>query len=115
MHILEDSSELSPRARRLLDRTGRRQEQTEPRAPTELLRVRDRKGRLIPAPLEPVIRREAFARRYGGLRYAVRKSLADANGGRSGHSLEWSHERATAGRHLPLCRRPVGSRPRRGA
>lgn len=92
MHILEDPSGLSPRARCLLHRTGSRQEPTEPRLPTELLRVRDRKGRLIPAPMDLVIRREGFAQRYGGLRYTVRRSLADANGGRSEYSLEWSHE-----------------------
>ncbi|MHA6765244.1 hypothetical protein [Streptacidiphilus sp. PAMC 29251] len=92
MHILEDRSGLSPRALALLDRTGCRQEPTEPRLPTELLRVRDRKGRLIPAPRELVIRREGFAQRYGGLRYTVQRSLANANGGRSEHSLEWSHE-----------------------
>lgn len=92
MHILEDPSGLSPRARGLLDRTGCRQEPTEPRLPTELLRVRDRKGRLIPAPMELVIRREGFAQRYGGLRYTVRKSLADSKRGRSEYSLEWSHE-----------------------
>jgi hypothetical protein len=92
MHILEDPSGLSPRARGLLDRTAWRQEPTEPRLPTELLRVRDRKGRLIPAPMELVIRREGFAQRYGGLRYTVRRTLADANRGRSERSLEWGHE-----------------------
>ncbi|MER7583839.1 hypothetical protein [Kitasatospora sp. NPDC097691] len=92
MHILEDRSGLSPRALALLDRTGYRQEPSEPRLPTELLRVRDRRGRLIPAPLELVIRREGFAQRYGGLRYAVRRSIAHAKGGRSERSLEWRHE-----------------------
>ncbi|THA46056.1 hypothetical protein [Streptomyces sp. A1136] len=92
MHILDDRSGLSPRALALLDRTGHRQEPTEPRLPTELLRVRDNKGLLITAPLELVIRREGFAQRYGGLRYTVRRSLADAIHGRSASSLDWSHE-----------------------
>ncbi|MFJ9772334.1 hypothetical protein ACIRVF_13995 [Kitasatospora sp. NPDC101157] len=92
MHILEDPSGLSLRALALLDRTGCRQEPEEPRLPTELLRVRDRRGRLIPAPMELVIRREGFAQRYGGLRYTVRESLATAKDGRSEHSLTWKHE-----------------------
>ncbi|GLW56134.1 hypothetical protein [Kitasatospora phosalacinea] len=92
MHILEDPSGLSPRALAFLGRAGRRQERTEPRVPTELLRVRDRKGRLVPAPLELVIRREGFAQRYGGLRYTVRESVTSAGDERRVHSSEWRHE-----------------------
>lgn len=36
--------------------------------------MRDRSGRVIPAPLELVIKREAFHAKYCGLRYEVRRS-----------------------------------------
>ncbi|MFI5828570.1 hypothetical protein ACIA6C_15150 [Streptomyces sp. NPDC051578] len=42
--------------------------------------------------MDLVIRREGFAQKYGGLRYSVRRSLADPNGGRAEYSLEWTHE-----------------------
>ncbi|GLW68314.1 hypothetical protein Kpho02_06130 [Kitasatospora phosalacinea] len=92
MHLLEDPSGLSPRALAFLDRSAHRQERTGPHVPTELLRVRDRRGRPVPAPLELVIRREGFAQRYGGLRYTVRESHPGAGGERRVSTLEWHHE-----------------------
>lgn len=101
MHILDDPSGLSLRAQRLLDRTGRRDRSTRPRLPTELLRVRDRQGRLVPAPAELVIRREGFAQRFGGLRYTVRRSHAGVNGERRERADEWSYELGTYARADP--------------
>ncbi|SEG91328.1 hypothetical protein SAMN05216223_12384 [Actinacidiphila yanglinensis] len=74
MHILDDLSGLSSRAKSLLERTGRRDDPQEPRLSTEFLRIRDCYDRWIPAPMMLVIRREGFAQRYGGLRYRVRSS-----------------------------------------
>ncbi|OIJ69760.1 hypothetical protein [Streptomyces mangrovisoli] len=74
MHILDDLTGLTTRAKSLLERTGRRDGPPAPRLPTEFLRIPDRSGRPVPAPLTLVIRREGFEQRYGGLRYQVRKS-----------------------------------------
>ncbi|WP_158562837.1 hypothetical protein [Marinitenerispora sediminis] len=74
MHILDDLDGFSDRARELLARTGRREAGRAAGVPTDLLRVRDRTGRLIPAPTELVVSREAFRARYRGLRYAARRS-----------------------------------------
>ncbi|WP_203757140.1 hypothetical protein [Catellatospora bangladeshensis] len=76
MHIVDDPTGLSERARDLLARTGWRKPESAARLATDFLRVRDRTGRLIPAPMKLVIRREAFAARFGGLQYAVRRSVA---------------------------------------
>ncbi|MFC1411990.1 hypothetical protein ACEZCY_22285 [Streptacidiphilus sp. N1-12] len=77
MHILDDPTGLSTRARSLLERTGRRDHRQDPGLPTEFLRVRNRDGRLVPAPMTLVIRREGFQQRYGGLRYGVRSGPTD--------------------------------------
>lgn len=74
MHILDDPSGLSVRARRLLERTGSRRQSTVPRIPTEFLRLPDGTGRQIRTPMLLVLRREGFDDRYGGLRYQVRRS-----------------------------------------
>ncbi|GAA2121089.1 hypothetical protein GCM10009780_81430 [Actinomadura alba] len=71
MHILDDPSGLSGRARAFLARVADRAEDIGHR-PTEYMRVRDANGHVIPAPFELVIRREGFAQRFGGLRYPVR-------------------------------------------
>ena len=73
MHILDDSAGLSTRAQRLLERTGRRDRQREPRLSTEFLRIPDGSGQLTPTPMVLAVRREGFEQRYGGLRYQVRK------------------------------------------
>lgn len=74
MHVLDDLAGFSGRAVDLLTRTGRREPCAAVRAQTDFLQVLDRSGRVIPAPMELVIRREAFHARYGGLRYDVRRS-----------------------------------------
>ncbi|MFF0415556.1 hypothetical protein ACFYUY_34630 [Kitasatospora sp. NPDC004745] len=74
MHILDDLTSLSSRAKSLLERTGRRDDPPEPRLSTEFLRIRDYFGQLIPTPMMLVIRREGFEQKYGGLRYQVRSS-----------------------------------------
>ncbi|MGW7381412.1 hypothetical protein [Streptomyces sp. NPDC054794] len=74
MHILEDASGLSPRAQDFLRRAGRRERPIRFESPIEMWRVRDRAGRLIPAPMELIIRCEGFEQRFGGLRYQVRQS-----------------------------------------
>ncbi|MFJ9448332.1 hypothetical protein ACIRRH_41950 [Kitasatospora sp. NPDC101235] len=74
MHILDDLSELSERAQDFLRRTGRRENPVRFEVPIELWRVRNRTGRLVPAPMELIIRCEGFEQRYGGLRYQVRHS-----------------------------------------
>ncbi|WP_017599583.1 hypothetical protein [Nocardiopsis lucentensis] len=40
---------------------------------TDFLSTRDRTGRTVPVPMSLVIRREAFAARFGGLQYHVRR------------------------------------------
>ncbi|MGI5170875.1 hypothetical protein ACQEU3_41640 [Spirillospora sp. CA-253888] len=74
MHVLDDLSGFSERARELLRRTGWRQAGTAFRTPTDFRRVTDRTGRSVPAPIELVVGREAFHARYGGLHYRVRRS-----------------------------------------
>ncbi len=74
MHILDDLTGLSSRAKSLLERTGRRDVPQEPRLSTEFLRIRDCFGQLIPTQMMLVIRREGFEQKYGGLRYQVRSS-----------------------------------------
>lgn len=74
MHILEDPSELSARAQDFLSRTARREYPPLFGLPIELWRVRDRTGKLVPAPMNLIIRCEGFEQRFGGLRYAVRRS-----------------------------------------
>ncbi|MFG2697305.1 hypothetical protein [Kitasatospora sp. NPDC048407] len=74
MHILDDLTGLTSRAKNLLDRTGRRDDPQEPRLSTEFLQIRDHSGQLTPAPMMLVIRREGFEQRYGGLRYQIRSS-----------------------------------------
>ncbi|MEV0459578.1 hypothetical protein [Catellatospora methionotrophica] len=76
VHILDDPTGLSERAQDLLARTGWREPDSSPRLATDFLRVRDRTGFWIPAPMKLVIRREAFAARFGGLRYVVRQNVA---------------------------------------
>ncbi|WP_125807859.1 hypothetical protein [Actinoplanes sp. ATCC 53533] len=74
MHVLDDPDGFSPRARSFLRRAQVRQPERS-RVPTDFRSVPDRTGRLIPAPLELVVRREGFAARFGGLRYDVRRSV----------------------------------------
>ncbi|MFD7880236.1 hypothetical protein ACFV5G_40250 [Streptomyces sp. NPDC059766] len=74
MHILDSPSDLSERAQDLLRRTGQRESPVGFEAPIEMWRVHDRAGRLIPAPMELIIRCEGFEQRFGGLRYRVRHS-----------------------------------------
>ncbi|RPF43729.1 hypothetical protein EDD96_0238 [Streptomyces sp. Ag109_G2-6] len=99
MHLLEDHHPgLSPLARKLLERTGRRQEPAGPRTPTELLTVPDRTGtgRRVPAPLELVTAREGFAQRLGGLRYTVRRSTPGVPGEQRESASEWNWDLGTA-------------------
>ncbi|MET9877036.1 hypothetical protein ABZZ36_20755 [Actinacidiphila glaucinigra] len=91
MHILDDPTGLSTRARNLLERTGWRDHQREPRLTTEFLRIRDRVGQLIPTPMMLVIRREGFDQRYGGLRYQVRSSYT-IQGERHDMLREWHYD-----------------------
>ncbi|MFB8200392.1 hypothetical protein [Kitasatospora purpeofusca] len=91
MHILDDLTGLSSRAKSLLERTGRRDDPQEPRLSTEFLRIRDRYGRLIPTPMMLVIRREGFAQKYGGLRYQVRSSCT-VEGERREVSRDWHYD-----------------------
>lgn len=72
MHILDGPSGLSPRAQSLLARTGWREKPQGSQIPTEYLRARDGRGRLVSPPMLLVIRREGFSLGYAGLRYRVR-------------------------------------------
>lgn len=78
MHILDDPSGLTDRARAFLARVGDRIEVQH--QPTEFMIVRDRKGNAVPAPFELVIRREGFAQKFAGLRYPVRQSVLFPDG-----------------------------------
>ena len=78
MHVLDDPDGFSPRAQSFL-RRARIQQPEHSRVPTDFLSVPDRTGRLTPAPPELVISREAFAARFGGLRYDVRRSIRTAD------------------------------------
>lgn len=91
MHILEDSSELSARAQDFLRRRGRRTSPSRFGVPIEFWRVRDRRGRFVPAPMELVIRCEGFEQRFGGLRYRVGHSVF-ANGERWETTYEWEYD-----------------------
>ncbi|MFF2041153.1 hypothetical protein ACFVVX_12040 [Kitasatospora sp. NPDC058170] len=91
MHILDDLTGLSSRARSLLERTGRRDDPQEPRLSTEFLRIRDCFGRSIPAPMMLVVRREGFERKYGGLRYQVRRG-STVEGERREVLREWRYD-----------------------
>jgi hypothetical protein len=91
MHILDDLDGLSARARDLLSRTGRREPLPDSRLATEFLQVRDRSGRLVPAPAMLAIRREGFEQRYGGLRYQVRDSYTH-EGERHEVSFSWRYD-----------------------
>lgn len=72
VHVLDDLDGLSPRAQAFLRRSGDRQQMGTDRLPTDYLRVLDRSGRLVTAPMELIVRREGFAQRFGGLQYRVR-------------------------------------------
>lgn len=74
MHILEDPSELSPRAQGFLRRAGRRERPVRFGLPMELWQVRDHAGKLVPAPMDLLIRCEGFEQKFAGLRYEVRRS-----------------------------------------
>ncbi|MFD9722240.1 hypothetical protein [Streptomyces sp. NPDC059072] len=74
MHILEDPSELSARAQDFLRRSARRECPSRFGLPIELWQVRDQAGKLVPAPMELIIRCEGFEQKFGGLRYEVRRS-----------------------------------------
>ncbi|MFF4342245.1 hypothetical protein ACFY00_20225 [Kitasatospora sp. NPDC001540] len=91
MHILDDLTGLSARARSLLERTGWRDDPQEPRLSTEFLQVRDRFGQLAPTPTMLVIRREGFEQKYGGLRYRVRSSCT-VGGERSEVLRDWHYD-----------------------
>ncbi|MET3423819.1 hypothetical protein BJ973_003031 [Actinoplanes tereljensis] len=75
MHVLDDLDGLSPRAQAFLRRSGDRHPVDTDRLSTDYLRVQDRSGRLITAPVELIVRREGFAQRFGGLRYWVRHAV----------------------------------------
>ncbi|MGY0235865.1 hypothetical protein [Longispora urticae] len=87
-HLLDDLDGLTGRAQDLLRRTGRRDPPDAFRIPTDVLRVRNAEGRLVPAPIELVVRRETFLARYGGLRYDVRGSVL-IGGVRHDHTRSW--------------------------
>lgn len=74
MHVLDDLGGVTPRARAFLRRAWV-DPATTGRLSTDFKMVVDRTGRLVAAPLELVVRREAFAARFGGLRYHVRRSV----------------------------------------
>lgn len=71
MHILDDPSELSVRACAFLRREAERAAVTY--LPSECLPVPDRQGKYVSVPFELALRREGFARKFGGLRYQVRR------------------------------------------
>ncbi|WLQ53853.1 hypothetical protein P8A21_40755 (plasmid) [Streptomyces poriferorum] len=91
MHILEDPSELSPRAQVLLRRTGRREHPTRFGLPMELWRVRDHAWELVPAPMELIIRCEGFEQKFGGLRYKIRRSSV-VSGDRYETTRGWEYD-----------------------
>ncbi|MEV6964400.1 hypothetical protein AB0M47_04725 [Hamadaea sp. NPDC051192] len=102
VHVLDDLDGLSPRAQAFLDRGGRRAPDPKPRLPTDYVRLPDRSGRLIFAPTELIVRREGFANRFGGLRYAVRRS-AVLNGQRVDTVRCWEFDLSDW-----ICREPDG-------
>lgn len=91
MHILEDPSELSARAQDLLRRSGRLERRPRFELPIELWHVHDRSGKLVPAPMELIIRCEGFEQKFGGLRYDVRHSLV-VNGDRYETAFGWEYD-----------------------
>ncbi|MFL6113481.1 MAG: hypothetical protein ACJ786_19285 [Catenulispora sp.] len=91
MHILDDPTGLSTRARNLLERTGWRERPHDLQVSTEHLQARDCRGRLIPPPMLLVIRREGFEYKYAGLRYRVRRSLT-FNGERHERVHDWHYD-----------------------
>ncbi|KOY54014.1 hypothetical protein ADK59_32370 [Streptomyces sp. XY332] len=92
MHILDNPSELSERAQDLLRRTGRRESPVRFEVPIEMWRVHDRAGKLVPAPMELIIRCEGFEQRFGGLRYQVRHSWTlDGERCETAYSWEYDH------------------------
>ncbi|MFC5752788.1 hypothetical protein [Actinomadura rugatobispora] len=90
MHVLDDMSGLSERARRFLSLNAWRVEE-KPRPFTEMMRVRDGRGRLVPVPFEVVVRREGFAERFGGLRFRTRRSFLYGDEA-AVRTTEWSFE-----------------------
>ncbi|WP_217554977.1 hypothetical protein [Streptomyces sp. GbtcB6] len=91
MHILEDPSELSARAQDLLRRTGRRECPSRFSLPIELWQVHDHARNLVPAPMDLIIRCEGFERKFGGLRYEVRRSRV-VNGDRYETVRGWEYD-----------------------
>lgn len=92
MHILEDPSELSARAQDFLRRTGRRGRPSRFGLPIELWQVHDHAGKLVPAPMDLIIRCEGFEQRFGGLRYEVRQSrVVDGNRYETARGWEYDH------------------------
>ncbi|MDX3584935.1 hypothetical protein [Streptomyces europaeiscabiei] len=92
MHILEDPSELSARAQDFLRRTGRRERPSRFGLPIELWQVHDHAGKLVPAPMDLIIRCEGFEQRFGGLRYEVRQSrVVDGNRYETARGWEYDH------------------------
>lgn len=91
VHVLDDLEGLSPRAQAFLDRVGWRAPAGKVRLPTDYLRLLDRSGRWVLAPTELLVRREGFADRFGGLRYAVRRSAA-LNGQRVETVRHWEFD-----------------------
>ncbi|MDX2938633.1 hypothetical protein [Streptomyces ipomoeae] len=92
MHILEDPSCLSARAQDFLRRTGRRERPVRFELPIEMWQVHDRAGRLVPAPMELIIRCEGFEQRFGGLRYQVRHSwVVGGERGETAYGWEYDH------------------------
>ncbi|MET0135777.1 MAG: hypothetical protein ABW215_19525 [Kibdelosporangium sp.] len=83
MHILDDLADLSPRARDLLGRTGRR-------TPQQSRTVPDPAGQAAPIPDALAIRRDEFDQRFGGLGYQVRRSFSAA-GQRFEASTGWEY------------------------
>ncbi|WP_280669475.1 MULTISPECIES: hypothetical protein [unclassified Kitasatospora] len=91
LHILEEPSELSTRAQEFLRRAGRRESPSRFGSPIEFWRVRDHAGRLVPAPMELILRCEGFEQKFGGLRYSVRRSWV-VNGERHETSCGWEYD-----------------------
>ncbi|MFI8265780.1 hypothetical protein [Streptomyces sp. NPDC085665] len=99
-----------------LVRVGDLRSQVEERvgpAMMEMWRVQDRAGKLVPAPMELIIRCEGFARRFGGLRYQVRHSWT-LDGERCETAYSWEYDHFGSGTERPTGRRwPASSqRPR---
>lgn len=91
MHILDDLTDLSTRAKGLLERTGRREQPQNSPGIAQHLQAGNHGGHLIPSPMTFLIRREGFDLRYGGLRYQVRRSYS-LGGERRESVRDWHYD-----------------------